>query len=39
MTENAKENFEDNHGQNIVRIFYILQNFRFATSESKPGYK
>ena len=35
---NAKENFADNHGQNITIIFDVLPNFPFTTSETKPDY-
>ena len=28
----------NNHGHNILRIFYVLPNFRFTTSETKPDY-
>ena len=27
-----------NHGHNIMRIFYVLPKFFFATSETKPDY-
>ena len=27
-----------NHGHNIMRIFYVLPNFPFTTSETKPDY-
>ena len=27
-----------NHGQNILRIFDVLPNFLFTTSETKPNY-
>ena len=31
--ENLKENFADNHGHNIFRIFDVLPNFPFTTSD------
>ena len=27
-----------NHGDNIMSIFYVLPNFPFTTSETKPDY-
>ena len=27
-----------NHGHNIIRIFEVLPNFPFTTSETKPDY-
>ena len=37
-TWNAKENFADNHGPNVMRIVDVLPNFPFTTSETKPDY-
>ena len=36
-----KQNFCEekyNHGHNIMRIFDVLRNFPFTTSETKPDY-
>ena len=30
--------FDYNHGHNFVRIFDVLPNFPFTTSETKPDY-
>ena len=30
--------FNYNHGHNIMRIFDVLPNFPFTTSETKPDY-
>ena len=38
MTGKPKENFEVNHGHNILTIFVTLPNFHFTTSETKHGY-
>ena len=35
----AKENFADNHGHNILRLFDVLPNFLFTTSETKCDYQ
>ena len=38
---NKKQNFCEekyNHGHNIMRIFDVLPNFPFTTSETKPDY-
>ena len=37
-TWKAKENFADNDGYNILRLFGILPNFSFITSEMKRDY-
>ena len=37
-TENAKENFADNQFHNILRLFDVLQNFPFTTSETMCDY-
>ena len=34
---NAKENFADNHFDNILRLF-VLRNFPFTTSETMGDY-
>ena len=34
----AKKNFEDNYFHNILRLFYVLPNFCFNTSETKHDY-
>ena len=34
----SKEDFEDNYGYNILRLFYALQNFLLTTSETKYDY-
>ena len=34
--KNAKEDFADNHGYHISRVFNIWPNFPFITSETKP---
>ena len=34
----TKENFEDSHGHNILRLFDVWPNFSFITSKAKPGY-
>ena len=34
----SKENFADNHFHNILRLFHILPNFPFTTSESIRDY-
>ena len=33
-----KENFKHSHFHNILRIFDVLPNFAFATSETKRDY-
>ena len=37
-TQKAKENFVDNHFHNILRLFDILTNFAFTTSEMMGEY-
>ena len=37
-TKKAKENFVDNHFHNILRLFDVLSNFLFATSEVMFDY-
>ena len=37
-TQNAKEKFSDNLGQNILRFFDVLPNFSFATVETNRDY-
>ena len=37
-TEKVKENFADNDGHNILRLFDVLPNFSVATSEIKRDY-
>ena len=37
-TKNAKENFSDNLGHNILRVFDVLPNFSFTTSETNHEY-
>ena len=37
-TENAKENFADNHFHDILRLFDVLPNFPFITSETMADY-
>ena len=37
-TLRGKENYADNPGHNIMRIFDLLPNFPFLTSERKPDY-
>ena len=37
-TWKAKENFADNDGHNILRLFDVLPNFSFTTSERKSDY-
>ena len=34
-TQKAKENFADNHGHNILRLFDTSPNFLFTTSDMK----
>ena len=33
-----KRSFEDNHGQNILRMFDVLSNYLFITRQKKPKY-
>ena len=33
-----KNNFLENHGHNILRLFNVLPNFPFTTSEKKCDY-
>ena len=33
-TQKAKENFEDNQFDDILRLFYVLRNFTFTTCET-----
>ena len=35
-TQKAKENFSDNLGHNILRLFIILPNFSLTTSDLGP---
>ena len=37
-TQNAKENFSDNLSHNILRLFDVLPNFSFTTSEANRDY-
>ena len=37
-TQKAKENFADNQSHNILRLFDVLLNFRFTTSEMMGDY-
>ena len=37
-TYKAKENFSDNHFHNILRLFDVLPNFPFTTSETMRDY-
>ena len=37
-TQKVKENFRDNHFHNILRLFDVLPNFPFTTSETKRDY-
>ena len=37
-TLSGKGNYADNSGHNIMRIFDLLPNFPFFTSERKPDY-
>ena len=37
-TLKAKENFADNHFCNILRLFDVLPNFAFTTSETMGDY-
>ena len=37
-TKKAKENFADNPFHNIVRLFDVLPNFPFTTSETMRDY-
>ena len=37
-TLKAKENFADNHFRNILRLFDVLPNFAFTTSETMGDY-
>ena len=37
-TRKAKENFADNHFHNILRLFSVLPNFPFTTSETTRNY-
>ena len=37
-TKKAKENFADNHFYNILRLFDVLPNLPFTTSEAKRDY-
>ena len=34
-----KKNTNYNHGHNIMKIFDVLPNFPFSTSETKPDYQ
>ena len=36
--KNAKENFSDNLGHNVLRDFDVLPNFSFFTSETNRDY-
>ena len=36
--QNAKENFSDKLGRNILRLFDVLPNFPFTTSETNGDY-
>ena len=37
-TWKGKENFEDNHGQNILRLVDVWASFPFSTGETKHNY-
>ena len=37
-TQKAKENFEDNHFHNILRVFDVLPNFFFTADETMRDY-
>ena len=37
-TKNAKEDFADNHFYNILKLFDVLTNFPFITSETMGDY-
>ena len=37
-TSNPKESFSDSLGHNILRLFDVLPNFHFTTSETKRDY-
>ena len=37
-TQNPKEIFSDNLGHNILRLFDVLPNFSFSTSETYRDY-
>ena len=38
MTQNAKENFANNHFPNILRLVDVLPNFPFTTRETIGDY-
>ena len=38
MLRKTQEDFADNHGQNILRLFDTLPNFLFTTSETKRDF-
>ena len=37
-TQNAKKNFPENLGHNILRLFDVLPNFLFTASETNRDY-
>ena len=37
-TQNAKENFAENHFYNILRLFDVLTNFTCTTNETMRDY-
>ena len=37
-TYNVEENFTDIHFHNILRLFDVLANFPYTTSETMPDY-